>query len=353
MAKNRIKSDQIQSAGRVIDDTYTRYRTIFENTGTATVLIEEDMTISVVNSELTRISGIEKSAVEGKMKFPELIAEPDRQKVITNHILRRKAPQKAPRNYPCRVQVANGDIKDCILTVALIGGTQQSVASITDISRQKKLEREIARISQEERQQMGQILHDDLGSHLAGVEAMSALLAGRLAKQGHADAALAGEIRELVNQAIGKTRAMVRGLVPVDLEATGFMEAVKRYCREVENAFGIRCTARAGTGYQRIRFSNGPALTHLYYIIRESVNNAARHGNAATIAISFNLSDREFTAQITDDGKGFDPENRNRQGIGLHIMQHRADLMGACLDISQNPSGGTIVRCSLEKKYLL
>nr|NJM04378.1 PAS domain S-box protein [Desulfobacula sp.] len=69
---------------------------MFENTGTATVLIEEDMTISLVNSELSRISGLGKEMVENRMKFPDLIAGPDRETVIRNHRLRRQDPDKAP-----------------------------------------------------------------------------------------------------------------------------------------------------------------------------------------------------------------------------------------------------------------
>ena len=345
-----VVTDPIAQAENVLDQTYVRYKTIFENTGTATILIEEDMTISMVNSELSRISGIEKSKVEGRMKFPELIAELDREKVIANHKLRRKDPSLAPRNYPCRVIVENGQIKECILTVALIQGTRQSVACITDISKQKYLEREIARISEEERRQMGQVLHDDLGSHLAGVEAMSSLLAGRLERQGHGDAELAREIRELVNEAIRKTRAMIRGLVPVDLADTGFMKAFRRYAREVEKAFGLECRVIAHT--RDIRFSNTAAVTHVYYIIREAVHNAAKHGDASAIDIRFEEKGPDLVVDISDNGKGLPGEEARRKGIGLTIMQHRADLIGARLEILNNPSGGTIVRCRIGKKYL-
>lgn len=342
--------NSVTQAEKILDQTYVRYKTIFENTGTATILIENDMTISMVNSELERISGIEKSRIEGKMKFPELLAEEDRKKVIANHRLRRIDPAKAPRNYPCRVIVGEGEIKECILTVALIKGTSQSVASITDISKQKHLEREIARISEEERRQMGQVLHDDLGSHLAGVEAMCSLLAGRLAKQGHADVELAREIRELVNQAIQKTRAMIQGLVPVNLADTGFMNAFKRYAKEVEKAFGLEC--RVDIRVPRLPSANTAALTHVYYIIREAVHNSAKHGNAQTIEIRFQEEDGDYLVDIRDDGRGMDGKEEAGRGIGLVIMQHRADLIGARLEIMDNPSGGTIVRCRIAKKYL-
>jgi PAS domain S-box-containing protein len=347
--------DALKQATKKQAEPDIRYKTIFENTGTATILIEQDMTISMVNSELERISGIEKFQVENRMKFPELIAPEDRERVVINHRLRRDNPGLAPRNYPCRVKVANGEIKECILTVALIQGTQQSVASITDISKQKQLERQIARISEQERRQMGQVLHDDLGSHLAGVEAMAALLTGRLEKANHAQAELAREITGLVNQAMGKTRAMIQGLLPVNLETIGFMVAVRQYLAQVEKAFELECEIRGG---ENVLFSNTAVLTHLYYIIRESVNNAARHGDAQRILVSFKrsaptISPSDVIIEIQDDGRGMKEKASEKKGTGLAIMQHRADLIGARLKIFENKTGGTIIRCTIEKKYLL
>ena len=329
-----------------------RYKTIFENTGTGTILIEEDMTISMVNTQLARMAGIEKSRIEGKMKFPELLVDADREKVMANHRLRRRHPDLAPRNYPCRVIDGTGAIRECILTVAMIAGGSQSVASITDISRQKQLERQIAGISENERRQMGQALHDDLGSHLAGVEAMCSLLSGRLERQGHSDAQLAQEIRELINQAIAKTRAMVRGLLAVDLADTGFMEALGRCARDVEKAFGLTCRvvfhAAPDTGS-----GNVEVLTHLYYIVREAVNNAARHGKANDIEIRVTEQGPDLVISVIDSGCGMTEDDSARgKGSGLLIMQHRADLIGAELSIGENTSGGIIVRCRIEKKYL-
>ncbi len=334
-----------------MEDFLVRYKTIFENTGTATILIEEDMTISMVNTELERMAGIEKSQIEGKIKITELLADADREKVMANHRLRRRYPDLAPRNYPCRVRDGAGNIRECILTVAMIAGTRQSVASITDISRQKQLERQIAEISENERRQMGRVLHDDLGSHLAGVEAMSSLLSARLEKQGHSDAPLAREIRELINQAISKTRAMVRGLLSVDLADTGFMSALGRYAADVQKAFGLKC--RVVSDVQDQGFGNVEVLTHMYYIVREAVNNAARHGKADEIQIRVMAKTPDFIIEVADNGCGMDEGRNGGKGTGLLIMQHRADLIGAGLSIGENPSGGIIVRCRIEKKYLL
>ncbi|MCG8529297.1 MAG: PAS domain S-box protein, partial [Desulfovibrionales bacterium] len=321
---------------RGVSGIRARYQTLFENTGTATIFIDADMTIAKVNSELVRLSGIAREKIEGVMKFPCLISQADRAMAIENHTLRRRDPAAAPRIYPCRVNVANDAIQECILTAALIQGTDQSVVSITDITRQKQLEQKISRICREERQKMGQVLHDDLGSHLAGVEAMAALLAGRLARQGHGDAPLAAEIKALVHQAMDKTRAMVRGLLPVDLEKLGFLPAVRLYAREVERAFGVECRIM---GAAVVPFSDMGSLTHAFYIIRESVHNAVKHGRASVIEIQFVDGATAFGVDILDNGRGVDARGPEDRGFGLYIMEHRARLVGGTLGVVPRKGG--------------
>jgi len=102
------------------------------------------------------------------------------------------------------------------------------------------------------------------------------------------------------------------------------------------------------------------------------VNNAAKHGAAKKIHLLFTTSSRDIIIDIQDDGRGMaqietekedaekedaqkeDAEKKDaeKKGIGLVIMQHRADLIGARLEILENTTGGTIIRCRIEKKYL-
>ena len=306
------------------------------------------MTISLVNSELSRISGLGKEEVENRMRFPDLIAGPDRETVIRNHRLRRQDPDKDPRNYPCRVIVANGDIRECLLTVALVEGTRQSVASITDLSTQKKLERQIARISEEERRHIGRYLHDELGSHLAGVEALSRLLSSRLARSKHPDTGLAFEIKALINQAVKKTKHLAQGLVPVDMAATGFMDALGQYARYVEKAFTIQCRIHGNISQVSLPLDH---LTHLYYIVREAVNNAARHSGADQVDIRFTQDNGDHLVHVTDNGRGFFHNQIPGRGLGHQIMQQRADLIHADLAIQQNDKGGTTVQCRIKNRY--
>ena len=127
------------------------------------------------------------------------------------------------------------------------------------------------------------------------------------------------------------------------------MTAVRQYAAQVEKAFELECCICGG---KKVQFSNTAALTHVYYIIREAVNNAAKHGGAGKILIEFKGSSMDMIIDIRDDGRGMAQKDIEKKGIGLVIMQHRADLIGARLEIRENKTGGTIIRCRIKKKYI-
>jgi diguanylate cyclase (GGDEF)-like protein/PAS domain S-box-containing protein len=120
-----------------------KYRVIFENTGAAEVIIEEDMTIAMVNEEMVKIIGYSRAELEGKRKWTEFIVSDDLQKMKEYHQLRRIDPHAAPRNYEGRLVNQAGNVKDMFLTVAMIPGTTKSVASLLDITSRKQMENEL------------------------------------------------------------------------------------------------------------------------------------------------------------------------------------------------------------------
>lgn len=116
------------------------YRTIFENTGTATIIIEEDMTVSLINGEMERLSGYTRKEFEGKYKWTELVHNDDVERMKKYHVLRRLNPELAPRNYEFKLVNKNGEMRNVILTIAIIPNTMQSVTSILDITDKKQAE---------------------------------------------------------------------------------------------------------------------------------------------------------------------------------------------------------------------
>ncbi|OPY14922.1 MAG: Signal transduction histidine-protein kinase BarA [Syntrophus sp. PtaB.Bin001] len=125
------------------------YRTIFENTGCATIIGEEDTTISLANTEYERLSGYGKAELEGKKSWMDFIEKADSKKMYDYHILRIGDPQAAPRNYETRFISRDGRIRDIFMTVAMIPGTRKSVLSFMDITERKQAEREVYKLNEE------------------------------------------------------------------------------------------------------------------------------------------------------------------------------------------------------------
>lgn len=117
------------------------YRAIFENTGTASVLIEEDATISLANTRWEELSGYSKDELEGRIKWTAFVVPEDLGRMMEYHRKRRENPDSAPGMYEFRFIRRNGDVRDIIVHVVMIPGTKRSIASLLDITERKKAEK--------------------------------------------------------------------------------------------------------------------------------------------------------------------------------------------------------------------
>jgi PAS domain S-box-containing protein len=116
------------------------YRTLFEHTGTATIIIEEDGRIDQANSEFEALSGYPRNEIVGTVFWDRNIYPDDLETVIKYHRQRRIDPSSVPASYITRMRTPGGEIKTVHAVVAMIPGTQKSIASYIDITGQKKSE---------------------------------------------------------------------------------------------------------------------------------------------------------------------------------------------------------------------
>jgi diguanylate cyclase (GGDEF)-like protein/PAS domain S-box-containing protein len=132
--RQRVEELELETRGR-------KYRTIFENTGTATVILEEDATIAMVNAEFEELSGYSKLEVEGRTNIIPFIAHRrDAERMLSLHWQRRSNRASVPRKFELDLLSRAGEIKNTFVTVDLIPETRQSVVSILDITGYKQLQ---------------------------------------------------------------------------------------------------------------------------------------------------------------------------------------------------------------------
>ncbi len=127
-------------AERALRENEKRYRTVFETTGSATVIIKDDETISLANSTFEDLSGYSKEEIEGKKTWTEFVMGEDLDQMIEFYHERRDKPDSAPKNYEFRFIDRKDNIKNIFIDVETIPDTGMSVASLLDISDRKRAE---------------------------------------------------------------------------------------------------------------------------------------------------------------------------------------------------------------------
>lgn len=217
---------------------------------------------------------------------------------------------------------------------------------IRDITERRQLEQEILQISDQERRRIGQDLHDGLGQMLTGIGLISQNLARKLKASGAPIAEEMAEITDLIREADQYARALAKGLVPVELEANGLPAALRRLTENARRLFGITCTLEE-TG--NVPLHDNTAAIHLYRIAQEAVSNAVKHGRATQVRVRLALGDEQVRLYVHDNGVGFPDELPAERGMGVRIMHYRARIIGATLEIWRDPTGGTVVTCTLPR----
>jgi PAS domain S-box-containing protein len=115
-----------------------KYRAVFENTGTATIIFDDDMTISMINKEAEKLSGYSKEEIEGKKKWTEFVAKDELERMKEYHRLRNIEPNVAPKNYEFQFIDREGNIKNILLTIDMIPGGKKRIASLLDMTERKR-----------------------------------------------------------------------------------------------------------------------------------------------------------------------------------------------------------------------
>lgn len=215
---------------------------------------------------------------------------------------------------------------------------------IRDITEQRRLEQEVLRISEHERHRIGQDLHDGLGQMLTGITLITRSIASSLNDEGHKLAKEVDEITSLVKEADEYARNLSRGLIPVEFDRRGLTAALERMTANAERLFGIECRL---TTSNNIQFEDSTSLVHLYRIVQEATSNAVKHGEASKVFIHLDADPQRVLLKIDDDGTGFSEDWDQHKGLGVRIMQFRARLIGANLEIGDSKMGGASVTCTL------
>src|ERR1700724_2705410 len=317
---------------------------ILHTVGALVVVLDPQGRIVRFNRACELVAGYSFSEVKGKYFWDLCVVpeEAERFKIIVEQL----RVEQSARDYETSWVARDGSQRLVAWSSTILEGERGTPAYIIatgiDITERKRLEKAILEISSEEQRRIGQDLHDGLGQHLTGIAFMSKVQEQKLMEKGVPEAGDAAKIVNLVNEAINKTRELARGLLPVVSDAQGLMSALQQWAGEVEDLFAVSCRFQCLTP---VLIHDDTVATHLYHVAREAVNNAIKHGHARQIVIRLAAAEARGALTIQDDGYGISSTVPGNKGMGLHLMNYRARMVGGSLEIQRVPTGGTIVTC--------
>ncbi len=228
----------------------------------------------------------------------------------------------------------------------LLAGLADMAAIAINNARLLERERYVAVL--EERERLGQEMHDSLAQvlgylHLKAQAAKSHLDSGELTR---ADDEIV-DMASLAHEAYVDVREAILGLRETVSPTRRIVDVLQEYLRKFSRQAGIAVELEV-EGDAAPRFPP-EAEVQLVRVIQEALTNIRKHAEAKRAWVRIAAGPSGIAISIEDKGHGFDPTTLNKEGprFGVRTMRERVERIGGRLEIESSPGCGTVVRILL------
>jgi signal transduction histidine kinase len=207
------------------------------------------------------------------------------------------------------------------------------VAAISE--RRSELAQQLISMQENTFRSIARELHDDFGQILTAIGVM-------LQRTGRRDPELR-EVQEIVQATLEKVRSLSHALHPAALEELGFESALDQYLPDFERQTGIAIQyEKLGTSREVDR----SVAIHLYRVMQEALNNAARHSKSTRASVRLRFLPEQVVLEVEDEGVGFGRREKPG-GMGLVSMRERAEMVNGRVEFLDRDGGGALVRLTV------
>ncbi len=214
-----------------------------------------------------------------------------------------------------------------------------------EMQERRRLERELANMSDDERRRFGHDLHDGVCQQVTAALLRCQALEMRAERGGVLAGADVAPLSTLLAATLDEAHNVALGLCPLDAGPDALAPALRALTRRAQEMAEVQCEFQA-TGNGEV--PDRAMAQHLYRIAQEALSNAVRHAHASRIAVELHGDRTELVLSVADNGIGL-PDSPSRDGIGLRTMAYRAQMLESELKIGPALGGGTCVSCRVPR----
>lgn len=208
----------------------------------------------------------------------------------------------------------------------------------------QKKDYENALALQRERQRISSEVHDDLGASISGIKLRTELLSRKVADQ-PAFKEIDG-IHEAITDISTQMRLIIWSLDAENDEISNLANFIHKQAVKIFDFSNIHLHESTSVGETAITIS-GEKRRQVYLLVKEALNNIVKHSEAQNAFLEISLYKNRLHISIRDDGRGFDPDVRKHETMGIRNIYTRAKRLNAELKIDTGPGKGTVISFKL------
>lgn len=213
------------------------------------------------------------------------------------------------------------------------------------------LSRKILKAAEEERKRIAREIHDGPAQSAVNLSFKLEICKRYLADKRLED--LSKELNNLgglVHSTVKEIRTIIYDLKPSNLEK-GLIAAIENHIEAFSQNTGLNIDFKHSGRDSRVEYY---LTSTIYRMLQEALSNVNKHAEAKNVAISLAITDDIILLSISDDGRGFDPEELNARkfdklkgGFGLEGIKERVELVRGLMKIDSAPGKGTILTMNI------
>lgn len=216
---------------------------------------------------------------------------------------------------------------------------------LEDAREKQEFSLKIIAAQEEERRKISREIHDGPAQMMANILLRSELIE-RAYRDGGVDSAMKEikSIRKMIRSSLYEVRRIIYDLRPMALDDLGIIPTIKKYVSTTADYHEMDIEFTTIGKEKRL---NQDYEVALFRLMQESLQNAIKHSEATTVNIKLDIGEHSITMIVSDDGIGFNPEQKRDKSFGIIGMKERVEMLKGKFIINSKIGEGTQVYINL------